>query len=82
LWQAVSPDFYSQSMAVLACVLAGAFGIFTALAPARSAAIWGRKGIRMRWYRTFGVVLCAAGVLYAADSYFFAQYHRPPVVFR
>ena len=61
-------------------------GLFVMTSPTRAAEIWGwshlnelapkQKALYLRWYRTFGIVLCLGGVLFAVDSIAFSQYHH------
>ncbi len=63
---------------LLVSTVAMALGTFVATSPHRAASIWGsqrlanlapdRRASFIRWYRAFGIVLCLAGVLLAADS--------------
>jgi hypothetical protein len=61
-------------------------GLFVMNFPARAAEIWGwshlnklapkQKALYLRWYRTFGIVLCLGGMLFAVDSIGFSQFHH------
>ena len=60
--------------------------MFVAASPARAARIWGRshldklvpeqRALYVRCYRAFGIVLCLGGMLFAADTIIFAEYHH------
>jgi hypothetical protein len=70
------------SLSALAVML----GLFVMTSPTRAAEIWGwshlnrlapkQKTLYLRWYRTFGIVLCLGGMLFALDSITFSQYHH------
>jgi hypothetical protein len=73
-------------MNLLVSIVAVALGVFIAASPARAAKIWGRERLErlapehrvsfLRWYRTFGIVLCLGGTLFALDSIIFSNYHH------
>jgi len=71
---------------LLVSAVATALGVFVAASPHRAAKIWGsqrlanlapeRRASFVRRYRVFGILLCLAGVLVAADSIMFSNYHH------
>jgi hypothetical protein len=71
---------------LLVSTIAIALGAFVAASPHRAAEIWGsqrlaklapeRRAAFVRWYRTFGILLCLAGLLIAADSVIFPNFHH------
>jgi hypothetical protein len=67
-----------RQMNLLLSSLAVTLGLFAAISPARAALIWGwrnlhelapgRRALYLGCYRTFGIILCLAGILSAVDS--------------
>jgi len=63
---------------LVASVVTMALGAFTAVSPRRAAEIWASERLRtmtserqalfIRWYRIFGIILFAAGVLFAHST--------------
>jgi hypothetical protein len=69
---------YSMATNLLVSTVTIALGTLVAASPHRAARIWGsqrlanlapeRRASFVRWYRAFGILLCLAGMLLAADS--------------
>lgn len=78
----VVPATASLTVSAVSVVL----GIFIAVSPDRAAKIWGAqrldnlapagRALFGRWYRAFGILLCLAGVLFAAESIMISIYHQ------
>ena len=71
---------------LLVSAVALALGSFVAASPHQAVKIWGsqrlanlapeRRASFVRWYRTFGVLLCLAGALLALDSIVSSNYRH------
>jgi hypothetical protein len=83
---AVSIIFGPAAAHVLVSAVTIALGAIIAASPRQAAKIWGsqrlanlapeRRASFVRWYRAFGILLCLAGLLFAADSIVFSTYHH------
>ena len=83
---AVSIIFGPAEAHLLVSAVTIALGAFIAASPRQAAKIWGsqrlanlapeRRASFVRWYRAFGILLCLAGLLFAADSLVFSTYHH------